>query len=99
VGFLQEELDELKEALETKDHVKAFDALLDLAYVTYGTALFMGVDPQQWHAGMAAVHRANMAKERATKPSESKRGTTFDVVKPLGWTAPEKALEEILAWF
>jgi hypothetical protein len=98
VKFLQEELDELKEALDAGDRVKAFDALLDLAYVTYGTALFMGVDPLQWHHGMNAVQKANMAKERAVKAEDSKRGSTFDVVKPKGWTGPEERLKEILSW-
>lgn len=98
VEFLQEELNEFKEALETGNRVKAFDALLDLAYVTYGTALFMGVNPMQWHCGMNAVHKANMAKERATQSEDSKRGSTFDVIKPKGWIGPEERLKEILSW-
>lgn len=98
IKFLQEELDELKEALEAGDRVKAFDALLDLAYVTYGTALFMGVGPFQWAEGMYAVHMANMAKVRVAKPDESKRGSAFDVKKPAGWVGPEDRLEEILSW-
>ena len=96
--FLHEELQELEEALETKDPVKAFDALLDLCYVAYGTALFMGIDPAQWHAGMTAVHHANMTKVRAAIPTESKRGTTLDVIKPAGWVSPEGRLKEILSW-
>jgi hypothetical protein len=96
--FLQEELDELGEALATGDRVKAFDALLDLAYVAYGTALFLGVDPAQWHAGMHAVHSANMAKERVQRAEDSKRGSTFDVRKPVGWVGPEARLTEVLSW-
>lgn len=98
VGFLEEELTELQEALETDDRVAAFDALLDLAYVAYGTALWLGIDPTQWHAGMRAVHNCNMAKERALNESDSKRGSTFDVVKPDGWVGPEAQLKEILSW-
>lgn len=94
--FIQEELIELKDALAREDRIKAFDALLDLAYVVYGTALFMGVTPKQWHAGMGAVHAANMSKVRAQSADESKRGSAFDVVKPKGWQAPEPRLEEIL---
>jgi hypothetical protein len=37
--------------------------------------------------GFDRVHVANMAKERATK--KTKRGTTFDLVKPPGWKAPD----------
>jgi predicted HAD superfamily Cof-like phosphohydrolase len=98
VKFLQEELDELKEALDACDRVKAFDALLDLTYVAYGTALFMGVTPGMWHAGMDAVQKANMAKVRVARAEDSKRGSTFDVRKPEGWVGPEARLEEILSW-
>jgi len=98
VKFLQEELDELKEALASGDKVGAFDALLDLAYVAYGTALFAGIDAAQWHAGMHAVHSANMAKIRVAKAEDSKRGSAFDVKKPVGWVGPESRLKEILSW-
>lgn len=96
--FLQEELDELEEALGDGDRVKAFDALLDLAYVAYGTALFLGVDSAQWAAGMRAVHNCNMAKVRVAKAEDSKRGSAYDVKKPDGWVGPEARLEEILSW-
>jgi predicted HAD superfamily Cof-like phosphohydrolase len=42
------------------------------------------------------VHAANMRKVRAEVPSDSKRGSTFDVVKPPGWVSPEAALYGIL---
>lgn len=98
VGFIQEELDELKEALEAGDKTKAFDALLDLAYVVYGAALFAGISPSQWHAGMHAVHSANMAKVRVANADDSKRKSSFDVKKPEGWVGPEARLQEILNW-
>jgi len=96
--FLKEELDELEEALGESDRVKAFDALLDLVYVAYGTALFMGIDSAQWTAGMRAVHNCNMAKVRVAKAEDSKRGSAFDVKKPEGWVGPEARLAEILSW-
>jgi predicted HAD superfamily Cof-like phosphohydrolase len=37
------------------------------------------------------VQRANMSKERATSVSQSKRGSTFDVIKPKGWVPPATA--------
>jgi len=99
INFLQEELDELREALGEGDRVKAFDALLDLAYVTYGTALFLGIDPHQWHVGFRAVHSCNMRKKRVDHPEESKRDSAFDVVKPEGWVGPEATLKEVLQWY
>lgn len=35
------------------------------------------------------VQRANMSKERALRAEDSKRGSTWDVIKPKGWTAPD----------
>ena len=98
VGFLCEELEELKEALAAGDKVGVFDALLDLAYVVYGTALFAGISPTQWAAGMHAVHTANMAKVRVESATDSKRGSAFDCKKPEGWVGPEARLKEILSW-
>ena len=37
INFIQEELDELKEAVKNKDIVEIFDALLDITYVGLGS--------------------------------------------------------------
>lgn len=87
VKFMQEELDEFKEGLEEGDHAKMFDALIDLAYVVFGTAHLSGYP---WQEGWDLVQAANMSKVRAQADgSDSKRGSSFDVVKPEGWTAPD----------
>ena len=99
VGFLQEELDEFKKSLEDKDLVGAYDALLDLVYVAYGTANMMGVSPEMWQELWDNVQTANMSKVRATSASQSKRGTSLDVVKPAGWVSPETKHAETLAKF
>lgn len=91
-----EEGDELYAAWCQGNIVKGFDALLDTAYIVYGTALRMGITPEQWEAGFEAVHAANMRKERATEASQSKYGTTVDIIKPKGWKGPEAALRRIL---
>ncbi len=102
--FLQEELDEYKDgtteegiARSEKAHHPVnieeqledqLDALVDLAYVLLGTAHLQGFNFEEaWNR----VHAANMAKVRADKVSDSKRGSTFDVVKPAGWTKPTHA--------
>jgi len=61
------------------------DALVDLVYVAMGTAYMHGFDFEE---AWKRVHEANMAKVRAEKPDDSKRGSTYDVVKPEGWTPP-----------
>lgn len=59
-----------------------FDALIDMAYVVFGTAHLQGF---KFNEGWARVQAANMAKVRTENPSDSKRGSKFDVVKPFGW--------------
>ena len=83
--FLQEELDEYNQAIDKKDHEKAFDGLIDLIYVALGTAYLHGYD---FDAGWERVHAANMAKVRCFREGDSTRGSTWDVIKPAGWTAP-----------
>lgn len=84
--FMQEELNEFVTAHNEGDMHGAADALVDLAYVLHGTALMMGLPwPMLW----SEVQRANMAKERATSASQSKRGTALDVIKPEGWKGPD----------
>lgn len=65
---------------------KALDALVDLVYVALGTADLHGFD---FETAWNRVHGANMMKVRAEKAGDSKRGTSFDVIKPPGWTAPD----------
>lgn len=93
--FLREELEEFEQAVERGDLPEAFDALLDLAYVVFGTAHLMHLP---WQAGWAEVQRANMAKVRAESAEESAektgRGHAYDVVKPEGWEPPR--IREVL---
>jgi hypothetical protein len=64
------------------------DALVDLTYVVLGTA-YLQFGPQKFNEAWNRVHRANMRKVRAARGGDSTRGSTFDVVKPAGWTAPD----------
>ena len=91
--FLREEADEYSEIVAKSplsrgqdDNAKQLDALVDIVYVALGTAYLHGYDfAEAWQR----VHAANMAKVRAVDQSESKRGSTFDVIKPAGWVAPD----------
>ena len=44
ISLIQEELDELKEAMDNKDLLEVADALTDLLYVTYGAGHAFGID-------------------------------------------------------
>lgn len=89
IKFMEEELKEFKDAYEAGDEAGMFDALLDLAYVVHGTSHLKGFP---WHDGWQLVQRANLKKVRASGDgSDSKRGSSWDIVKPEGWTAPDIA--------
>lgn len=69
-----------------KSLADSLDALVDLVYVAIGTADLHGFNFRQaWYE----VHKANMSKVRAESKDQSKRGSTFDVVKPEGWVPPD----------
>ena len=62
INFIQEELDELKEAVEAKDIVAIFDALLDITYVGLGNgALVFGLKDKILE-GYAEVQASNLSK-------------------------------------
>ena len=86
INLLKEELDEFIIARNHGNIHDAADALIDLVYVALGTLRLMGMPGNLcWDE----VQRANMSKIRATHPNQSKRGSTFDVVKPEGWVPPD----------
>lgn len=87
IDFLQEELDELRDARDDASLSGQFDALLDLVYVAIGTAIMMGLP---WQRGWDLVHAANMKKRRGV----THRGHEVDLVKPPGWEPPD--LEALL---
>jgi len=89
-SFLMEELAEYTQAITKKDAAGALDALVDIVYIALGTAwLFNLPFEKAWNE----VQKANMSKIR-TKSKSKKRGTSFDVVKPKGWTPPD--IEQII---
>lgn len=89
IKFLSEELEEFELGWDQDDHAQMADALIDLVYVAMGTAHLLGYP---WEQLWSDVQAANLAKERAASDgSNSKRGSSFDVVKPEGWTPPDTA--------
>ena len=57
--LIEEELNELKEAMNNKDLVEVADALTDLLYVTYGAGHAFGIDLDQC---FEEVQKSNMSK-------------------------------------
>lgn len=66
VSLLQEELNELKEAIENKDIVEIADALCDLQYVLAGAVLEFGLG-QKFKTLFDEVQRSNMSKACSTE--------------------------------
>lgn len=58
-NILLEEVEELCEASEKDDLVEIADALADIVYIAYGTALTYGIDLD---CVLAEVHKSNMSK-------------------------------------
>lgn len=83
--WMQEELDEFMSAGTIHDQA---DAMVDLIYFALGTLVEIGVPPERI---FEIVQRANMAKLHADgKPRHREDGK---IIKPIGWVAPEPAIE------
>ena len=80
--FLQEELNEAKEATSAEDVV---DAMIDLCVVAIGTLDGFGVDS---YMAWDRVLEANMAKTPGIKPERPNPLGLPDLIKPEGWVAP-----------
>ena len=72
IDLIQEELNELKEAIEKKDIVEVADALTDILYVTYGAGHSFGINLDDC---FAEVQRSNMSKlDKDGKPIFNESG-------------------------
>jgi predicted HAD superfamily Cof-like phosphohydrolase len=69
VRLIQEEFDELQEALGQRDPVAIAKELADLLYVVYGTAVSYGIDMEPV---FREVHRSNMSKVGGHKREDGK---------------------------
>jgi len=100
VRLIQEEADEFTAAAADGDVVAIADALADIVYVTYGTALHYGIDLD---AALAEIHRSNMSKlgpgGRAVVRSDGKvlKGPSYeapDLARALGVSDQDTGLTE-----
>jgi predicted HAD superfamily Cof-like phosphohydrolase len=87
LDLIDEERDELKEAIEAGDKVEQLDALVDILVVTMGAIRAAGWNGE---AAWNEVMRTNFAKIDPTTGKVIKRADG-KVLKPEGWTAPELA--------
>ena len=87
IGLIQEEHDELQEAINANDRVEQLDALIDILVVTIGAIHSAGFDAEGAWKEVMSTNFAKIDKEtgKVRKREDGK------VLKPLGWTAPELA--------
>ena len=70
--LIQEELSELKQAIEDKNLVEVADALTDILYVTYGAGHAFGINLDKC---FDEVHNSNMSKlDEDLKPIYNENG-------------------------
>jgi predicted HAD superfamily Cof-like phosphohydrolase len=69
VRLIQEEFDELKQAMTTGDLAAVAKEMADLLYVTYGTAVSYGIDMDPV---FREVHRSNLSKVGGYKRADGK---------------------------
>ena len=76
IRLIQEEFDELKEALAVEDLSSIAKEMADLLYVVYGTAVSYGIDMDPV---FREVHRSNMSKVGGHKREDGKwvKPTTY----------------------
>jgi predicted HAD superfamily Cof-like phosphohydrolase len=69
IRLIQEEFEEVKEAISTGDLSAVAKELADLLYVTYGTAVSYGIDMEPV---FQEVHRSNLSKVGGYKRADGK---------------------------
>lgn len=85
LGLIEEEAEELNDAIRNNDSVEALDALIDILVVTIGAIHSMGSDAEgAWNE----VMRTNFAKIDSATGKVRKR-EDGKVLKPEGWSPPD----------
>ena len=84
ISLINEELEELKQAISEKNLTEVADALTDILYVTYGAGYAYGIDLDEC---FKEVQRANMSKlGKDGKPIYNEQGK---VMKGPNYTKPD----------
>jgi len=87
LGLIDEEVEELADAIEANDRVEQLDALVDILVVTMGAIRAGGFDGE---SAWKEVMKTNFAKIDPDTGKVRKR-EDGKVLKPEGWKAPELA--------
>lgn len=94
--FMLEEVREFQAAADQNDLTEMVDALADIVYFAYGTAINLGIDLEPV---FEEVHRSNMTK--VWPDGSVRRREDGKVIKPPTYTKPDIAseiLKQIPTW-
>lgn len=83
VALIQEELQELQDAIDAGNIVEVADAIADLLYVVYGAGHAFGIDAQ---ACFDEVHRSNLTK--LGPDGTAKKNEAGKILKPETYSPP-----------
>jgi predicted HAD superfamily Cof-like phosphohydrolase len=83
--LIEEEAEELNQAILNKDKVEMLDALIDILVVTVGAIHSMGADAE---GAWKEVMMTNFAKID-TETGKVRKREDGKVLKPIGWTPPD----------
>ena len=87
VSLIEEECNELADAIQAHDQLETLDALVDILVVTVGAIHSLGADAE---GAWKEVMRTNFAKiDRET--GKVRKREDGKVLKPQGWTPPDLA--------
>jgi len=87
VSLIEEECNELADAIRAHDQLETLDALVDILVVTIGAIHSMGADGE---GAWKEVMNTNFAKIDK-KTGKVRKREDGKVLKPVGWKAPELA--------
>ena len=91
--LIEEEAEELNQAIIDRDRVEMLDALIDMLVVTIGAIHSAGFDAE---GAWKEVMRTNFAKIDKDTGKVVKR-EDGKVLKPDGWTPPKETLSKLMA--
>ena len=91
VLMLKKNIELYQDSVSNSDVIGVGNALAGLYTNSLFASAEMNFTTEQWDELWDDVQRANMSKVRALKAGDSKRGSTYDVVKPKGWVPPRTA--------
>lgn len=88
VKLVSKNIQQYEEAYFLKDEEKIKTSIASIYLNCMFASTMMDISNEQWDEMWDDVQRANMSKERATSSSQSKRDSTYDIIKPVGWIPP-----------